>query len=120
MTSSAIVYLCRGAKDGSRGSTSHITLAGFLLSVALAEHFYFAVQLAVRYVMGKLESPGLQKERKERFLMRKQLIEETLSQNVTGRGAMADSAESEKISRESLEEDARKQSTMGHGTPEEM
>ena len=120
VTSSAIVFLCSGSQDGARATTSHITAWGVLASVMLAEHFYFVVQMAVRYVMGKVESPGLQKERKERFLMKKRLLEETLGQDVADRAAAPGVAEGEKITRQALEEEARELTIKGHGSPEEM
>jgi hypothetical protein len=86
----------------------------------LAEHFYFVVQMAVRHVLSKFESPGLQKERKERFLMKKKLLEETLGQDVAEKAATPGVSEGERITREALEEEARQLSTKGHGTPEEM
>jgi anoctamin-10 len=36
-----------------------------------SEHIYLAVQLGVRTALSKIDSPGLQKERAERFLLRK-------------------------------------------------
>lgn len=120
VTSSAIVFLCSGSQDGARSTTSHITAWGVLASVLLAEHFYFMVQMAVRYVMGKVESPGLQKERKERFLIKKQLLEETLGQDVAEKAAAPGVDEGEKITRQALEEEARELSIKGHGSAEDM
>jgi hypothetical protein len=91
-----------------------------LLSVLLAEHFYFVVQLAVSYVMSKMDSPGLQKERKERYIMKKRLLSQNLGQGVSEKAAAPGIAESEKITRATLEDEARKASVKGQGTPEEM
>ena len=85
-----------------------------------AEHFYLLVQTAVRYVMSKFESPGLQKERKERYLMKKRLLEETLGQDVGDKAAVPGVSAGEKITREALEEEARQASVQGHGSPAEM
>ncbi|KAG9258853.1 calcium-activated chloride channel-domain-containing protein [Emericellopsis atlantica] len=119
VTSSAIVFLCSGSQDGARGTTSHITLAGALGSIMFAEHFYFVVQLVVRHVMSKLESPGVQQERKERYMMKKRMLEETLGQTVEGKDAVPGLQGGEETTREALEEEARKQSIHGHGSPEE-
>ncbi|ETS05421.1 DUF590-domain-containing protein [Trichoderma reesei RUT C-30] len=119
ITSAAIVYLCSG--DRQAGSGSYITAGGALLSILLAEHLYFAAQLAVRTVMGKVESPGLQRERKERFQLKKKLLEETVGHVSSEKATVAvpGAEKTEQITRETLEEEARLASLHGHGTPEE-
>jgi anoctamin-10 len=119
-TSSAIVYLCSGARDGERGTTTQITAFGVLASVMFAEHFYLLVQMAVRFAMSKIESPGVQKERKERYQMKKRLLEENIGQSVSEKSAVPGVSTSEKINRAALEEEARQQSIRGQGSPEEM
>ncbi|KAL7899376.1 calcium-activated chloride channel domain-containing protein [Trichoderma sp. SZMC 28014] len=117
VTSAAIVYLCSGDS-----SVSPITAGGVLLSILLAEHLYFAAQLAVRFVMGKVESPSLQRERRERFQLRKKLLEETVG-HVAGEKAevaVPGIEATEQITRQTLEEEARLASIQGHGSPEEM
>ncbi|KAM0524544.1 hypothetical protein ACHAPE_000641 [Trichoderma viride] len=117
VTSAAIVYLCNGDT-----SVSPITAGGVLLSILLAEHLYFAAQLAVRFVMGKVESPSLQRERRERFQLRKKLLEETVG-HVAGEKAevaVPGIEATEQITRQTLEEEARLASIHGHGSPEEM
>lgn len=120
VTSAAIVYLCSG--DRQDGSVSYITAGGALLSILLAEHLYFAAQLAVRFVMSKVESPGLQRERKERFQMRKKLLEETVGHVVSEKATIEVPGveKTEQITRQTLEEEARLASIHGHGSPEEM
>lgn len=120
ITSAAIVYLCSGTRNGARGTTSPVTAWGGLLSVILAEHFYLLVQLAVRYVMDRFESPGLQQERRERYLMKKRMLQENLGQDVAEKASGPGVATTEKISRATLEEEARVASTRGQGSPEEM
>lgn len=121
ITSSAIVYLCSGARGhGSHGTPSPLKAWGLLLSILLAEHFYLVVQLAVRYVLGKLDSPGVQKERKERFMMKRKLLEENIGQGASEKASVPGIDHSEKITRAALEEEARQTSIRGHGTPEEM
>lgn len=118
VTSSAIVFLCSRPHADTEGA-KQITAWGLLLSILLAEHFYLAVQFGVRFVMSKLDSPGEQKERKERYLMKKKMLEENLGQDVAEHAAAPGIQESEKITREALEEEARQTSIRGHGTPEE-
>ena len=120
LTSSAIVFLCHGSRNGAHGSTANITTSGLLLSVMFAEHFYLAVQWGVRYVMGKIDSPGLQQERRERYQMKKQLLEENLGQGVNEKAAVPGVPEGEKITRAALEEEARRASIQGNGGPEEQ
>lgn len=119
ITSSAIVYLCSNSKNGTQGEPSPLKAWGLLLSILFAEHFFLVVQLAVRFVLSKLDSPGLQKERKERFQMKKRLLEENLGQDAAEEAAAPGIEHSEKITREALEEEARQASIRGHGTPEE-
>ncbi|KAJ6444621.1 plasma membrane channel protein [Purpureocillium lavendulum] len=120
VTSSAIVYLCSGSLNGARGTTSQFTAWGVLLSILLAEHFYLAVQQAVRYVMSKVESPGLQRERKERYLMKKKLIHENLGEEAAEKASAPGVETTDKITRASLEEEARQASVRGQGTAEEL
>lgn len=120
ITSAAIVFLCSTSQHEIQATTSRPTAWAGLISIVLAEHFYFLVQWAVRYVMGKVESPGLQKERKERFQMKKNLLQETLGQDISNRAAAPGIELSEKITREALEEEARLESTHGGGTPEQL
>jgi anoctamin-10 len=41
------------------------------LTMFFSEHIYLIVQLAVQKAFSKLDSPGLQKERAERFAIRR-------------------------------------------------
>jgi hypothetical protein len=125
ITSSAIVYLCRDAAKavpGAPGATSDFRGWGLLLSILLAEHFYLVVQMGVGFAMGKLESAGLQKERRERYNMKKKVLMETLGQHaerLTQPGAQS-VEHGEKLNREALEEEARKQSVRGGPSVTEM
>lgn len=118
VTSSAIVFLCSVSQNGGRATSSNITAWTVLTGIFFAEHFYFVVQIAVRHVMNRFESKGLQRERKERFLTKKQLLDETLHQNVSEKAAAPGIAAGEKITRESLEKEARQTSIKGHDSPE--
>ncbi|KAL1899974.1 hypothetical protein Cpir12675_001198 [Ceratocystis pirilliformis] len=74
--------------------SSDFTAWGLLLVILLAEHLYLAMQILVRYVMSKLDSPGLQKERKERFQMKKRMLLST----TTTREASSGSSTAEDLS----------------------
>ncbi|ORY65501.1 calcium-activated chloride channel-domain-containing protein [Pseudomassariella vexata] len=118
LVSFSIVYLFTNDPEGPGGSPSNIKAWGLLLTILGAEHIYLAAQFAVRYVMNQIDSPGLQKERAERFSMRKHMLEETLGQDITEKPELPDVHTGEKITRAALEDEARRESTVGGGTPE--
>ncbi|KAG6250672.1 hypothetical protein E4U23_001285 [Claviceps purpurea] len=120
ITSAAIVFLCSGAKNGNRGTASQITAWGCLLSVLLAEHFYLLMQQVVRMLMNKVESIGVQRERRERYLMKKRLLAENLGQAATSKAAVPGIQTGEKMTREALEDEARDASVHGRGGSGEM
>lgn len=98
-----------------------MTAWGGLVSILLAEHFYLLAQQVVRFVMNKVESPGLQQERKERFMTKKKLLAENLGQEATAKAAVPGVVAGEKITKEALEEQARQASMQGgHGSCEEL
>ncbi|KAK3307115.1 calcium-activated chloride channel-domain-containing protein [Chaetomium strumarium] len=123
ITSAALVYLFHSSyqNGGPDGSPWDIRGWALLLSILFAEHVYLVVQFVVRYLIRKLDNPGLQKEKRERFAMRKKLlermVERDMSKETTGSGV---GFGGEKITRESLEEDARRLSVSGEGRPEQM
>lgn len=84
-----------------------------------SEHIFLGVQLGVRKALSKIDSPGLQKERTERFLVRKQYISESMGQEAADKAAAGGIEAGENISRSTLEEEARQSTLKGHGTPEE-
>ena len=73
LTSAALVYLFRGNGLGPEGTPWDIKAWGLLLTMFFSEHIFLAVQLGVRTALSKIDSPGMQKEREERFLVRKQV-----------------------------------------------
>jgi hypothetical protein len=119
ITNTAIVFLCSGSHDGRHGTASQVTAWAGLLSIVLAEHFYLLTQQLVRFVMGKVESPGRQRERKERYLMKRKLLAENIGQGAAEKASVPGIETGEKITRQALEEEARRASVRGHGTPEE-
>lgn len=56
---------------GPEGSPWDIKVWGLLLTMFFSEHIFLGVQKGVRTALGKIDSPGLQKERAERFSVRK-------------------------------------------------
>jgi hypothetical protein len=116
ITSAALVFLFSNNKLGPDGYPWTISSWALLLSIIFAEHLYLVVQTVVHYVLAKMDRPGLQKERAQRFAMRRQLLQETLGQDLTHGASLGGN---EKITRQALEDEARLTS-QGHGTPEEM
>ncbi|KAI9859967.1 MAG: hypothetical protein M1824_003555 [Vezdaea acicularis] len=110
ITSAALVYLFSGDGLGPGGSPWDIKAWGLLLTIFFSEHIYFIVRLAVRGGLSKIESQGHQKQRAERFAVRKRYLDETLGDEAS---RMAPSAGKlgEKVDRSSLEEDARQTSS---------
>jgi anoctamin-10 len=105
LTTSALVYMFSGDGVGPNGKPSSIKGWALLLTVLFAEHAFFVLRWGVRVAISKLDSPGLQKERRERFLVRKRYFEANLAEmkslpKMTEAGV-------ENITRKSLEEDAR-------------
>ena len=116
LTTSALVYMFWNSENGPNGSPSNIHLWALLVTVFFSEHLFILFRWGVRIVLSKVDSPGLQKERRERYLVRKQYFEDNLSSlknlpSLSGSGG--------EISRKSLEEDAR-QSSLRETTPETM
>jgi len=124
LTSAALVFLFNKSKNGPEGSPWDISGWALLLSILFAEHIYLVVQIVVRNVIKKMDSPGLQKERAQRFRMRKQLLEQTfgaagvdVEEVSSGVGVLGGGGE--KVTRETLEEEARELSVKGSGSAEE-
>ncbi|KAI1130547.1 DUF590-domain-containing protein [Nemania abortiva] len=120
LISSAIVFLFSGESEGPGGDPSKVNVVGLLVTVLFAEHLYLGTQFIVRYVLGQMDSPGLQKERKERFTTRKHLLEETLGPDAMEAAVPPTTEKGEKITLAALEEEARKLSVGSGGTPEQM
>lgn len=104
LSSAALVYLFSNDGIGPDGTPADIKGWGLLLTIFFSEHIYLLVRWAVRLAISKLDSPGMQKERAERFQIRKRYIEETMGEDAI---SLPPPPHSEQITRASLEEDAR-------------
>lgn len=79
ITSAALIYLFNDSSAaGPSGTPKSLTLWGVLTAILLSEHLYFAARMVVRLALSKFESEGLTREKKERFLVRKRYLEESL------------------------------------------
>ncbi|ERS98925.1 hypothetical protein HMPREF1624_04118 [Sporothrix schenckii ATCC 58251] len=126
ITSAAIVYLFRSNTFGPDHSPWDIKAWALLLSIIFAEQVYHTVRAVVHYVVAKLDSPGLQKERAERFALRKRALaeslgedeaEKALSPGVTGGVGVTNA---EKITRAAVEAEARELAVKGLDKPEDI
>ncbi|KEF59360.1 uncharacterized protein A1O9_04204 [Exophiala aquamarina CBS 119918] len=118
LTSAALVYMFNGG-DGPDGKPHAIKLWALLLSVFLSEHIYLVVRVIVRSAISKLDSANLRKERSERLMVRRKYLEDagladaikplTSAPNSPLLDDSGDAAFSN-ITKESLEDDARKDS----------
>lgn len=121
LTMAALLYLFHGDERGPMGVPWGLSAWGLLLSIFFAEHIYLMVQLVVRFVVGKLESPGLQMEKAARFAMRKALLIDTLGPDAAEHATSTTLNSSEQMTRAALEEEAKISSSKeGGGTPEEQ
>ncbi|KAH6631730.1 calcium-activated chloride channel-domain-containing protein [Chaetomium tenue] len=121
LTSAALVFLFKNGTAFPSGSPWDIRAWALLLAILFAEHLYLLVQLVVRGVVRKLDSPGLQKERSERYAIRKRLLEKMVEWDVSGAETAGPGVSGgEKITRAVLEEEARRLSVVGEGRPEQL
>ena len=114
ISAAALVYLFSNDGLGPDGSPATIKGWALLLTIFAAEHIYLVVRLAVRVAISKIDSPGMQKERAERMMVRKRYLQESLGDDALD----LPPSDVEKISRASLEEDAR-QGSLGTSTPQD-
>jgi anoctamin-10 len=70
LTSSALVYLFY-RENGPAGTPGDIKGWALLLTMLLSEHIYLAIQFGVQKALSRLDSPGLQKERADRYVVKK-------------------------------------------------
>lgn len=122
ITSAALVYMFRDGGFGPDGRPSKIKFGLLMLSVFLSEHTFLIFRQVVRHAISKLDSGNMRKERSERFMVRRKFLEDAglgdavkpltsptdspLKTINSGVSAHANTT----ITRQSLEEDARKHS----------
>ncbi|KAF7856292.1 hypothetical protein EAF04_009820 [Stromatinia cepivora] len=119
LSTAALVYIFSGDGIGPDGTPSKMTGWGLLLTMFFSEHIYLTLRRGIRLALSKIDSPGLQRERKERFAVRKQYLEGMKSQEAAEQASQGGITQGEKISRNTLEENARESSLRGRGTVEE-
>lgn len=115
ISTAALVYLFSNDGLGPDGTPATIRGWALLLTISLSEHVYLLVRSGVRLAISKIDSPGMHKERAEKFMKRKRFLEGSYGEDVMD---ALPSQEAQKITRASLEEDAR-QGSLRSATPQE-
>lgn len=115
ISTAALVYLFSNDGLGPDGTPADIKGWALLLTIFFSEHIYLVVSLAVRLAISKMDSPGMQKELAERFMVRKRYLEASFGEDAT---ELPPPMNRETITRSSLEEEAR-QGSMRGSTPQD-
>lgn len=110
ITTSALVYMFWNDGLGPDGTPGDIKGWALLLSIFFCEHLFLAVRWAIRVAISKMDSPGRQKERRERYLIRRRYFAESLSEVEKLPKLQEQAAE---IGVDALEEEARRESQTG-------
>lgn len=124
MTSAALVYMFSDGGLGPDGRPSKIKLGYLMLAVFFSEHTFLIFRNLVQYAISKLDSANMRKERSERFMVRRKFLENSglgdavkpltsptdSPLSTLKSGISADAQMQTKITRKSLEEDARSES----------
>ncbi|CAF9925164.1 MAG: hypothetical protein ALECFALPRED_002914 [Alectoria fallacina] len=115
ISTAALVYLFSNDGLGPDGTPADIKGWALLLTIFFSEHIYLVVCLAVRLALSKMDSPGMQKAHAERFMVRKRYFEESFGEDAM---ELPPPMDREKITRSSLEEEAR-QGSVRSSTPQD-
>lgn len=117
ITMAALTYMFSNDGMGPDGKPGDITGWALLFSIFFSEHIYLGARWLVATAIGKIDSPGKQKERRAMFATRQKYFKESLKEtrkiHPTGEGESG-----QEINRDSLEEEAR-QASLKSSTPEE-
>lgn len=108
ITTPAIAYMFGSGYTAPDGTPSVIHGWALLLTILFSEHLYFLVRLGVRTAFEQIDSTNVERERHERYLVRKRYLESTSGLPLPPEAAP--SGDDEQITRRSLEEEARSES----------
>ncbi|KAL8641623.1 MAG: hypothetical protein Q9228_001596 [Teloschistes exilis] len=115
ITTAALAYLFSNDGLGPDGTPATIKGWALLLTIFFSEHIFLLMRWAVRLAISKIDSSGMEKERAERFMVRKRYLHDALGHDALD---VPPPQMEEKITRGSLEEDAR-QSTLRTQGPQD-
>lgn len=106
ITMAALTYMFSNDGLGPDGKPHAIKGWALLLAIFFSEHLYLFVHGIVASAISRIDSPGRQKERRDRYITRQKLFQDSLEK--LPRTRTIDLNEEQKpITRESLEEDQR-------------
>jgi len=105
LTESALCYMFSNDDVRPDGSPNGIKAWALLLTITLSEHVFLVVRWTIRLAIGKLDSGGKQKERREKYLLRRKYFEESLSK--LDKLPVMEEKGDDHITIQSLEEDQR-------------
>lgn len=105
ITTAALCYMFSNDGVGPDGTPKHVKAWGLLLCIFFSEHLYLLVRFAVQIGISKIDSPGQQKERRDKFKVRQQYFADSFSEK-----APPKISDLSNVTRESLEEEARRSS----------
>jgi len=77
ISSAALIYMFSNTEETAGLPPQNLTMYGLLLSVFFSEHIYFSAHAIVAFTMSKIQSQGLETERKEKYMVRKRYLEES-------------------------------------------
>ncbi|KAI1942716.1 hypothetical protein LOZ58_001598 [Ophidiomyces ophidiicola] len=124
ITSAALVYMFSDGEKGPDGTPSQITGWLLLLTIFFSEHLYLLARLGVQIFFSKIDSPETRHERAQRYMVRKAYLGTILPENDaspdgTEGNEKVEEVAAEHVTREALEEDARR-SCQQSANPTEM
>lgn len=105
LTTSALVYMFKNDGVGPSGSPHDITGWALLLTIFFSEQIFLTVRWAVRRVISKIDSPGLQQDRRQRYVVRKRYVDQSFKTLPAVKSILEEDAKTDVAT---LEEDARK------------
>lgn len=117
LTLAALTYMFANDGFGPDGRPSAISGWALLLSIFFSEHLFLATRWMVSTAISKIDSPGRQKARRQAFVTRRRYFQESLEKT---RDVKPVGEEAEEISRESLEEEARRGSLKSANSAEKF
>lgn len=80
ITMAALAYMFANDGVGPDGNPHDLKAWGLLLSILLSENLYLVAHRAVAWAISKIDSPGRQKERRDRYLTREKFLRESLNE----------------------------------------